>query len=232
MRVSEERTTGAGGAGPAGAGGAGAARGRAGFGSALRRAQGRPAGTTEAAGPPGAERGTTGVAEGVAGRCAAGRRAPLAPREVARRRTGGAERGGGSGAGPGGGPTAAGPGPGAVAAGSAPPPAAPAVASAGPDGLAEAGRVALASAVRSVPPIIEAFRRGGREALSLDLGAALGIELRRVPGGVALVLAASPGLAPAARSELPHLVRSLSARGVAVAHAEVRERAGAGGSRR
>ncbi len=106
------------------------------------------------------------------------------------------------------------------------------MASAWPGGLAEAGRVALACAVRSVPPIIEAFRLGGREALSLDLGAALGIELRRVPGGVALVLAASPNLAPAARSELPHLVRSLAARGVAVAHAEVRERAGAGGSRR
>lgn len=99
-------------------------------------------------------------------------------------------------------------------------------------GPSEAGRVALASAVRAVVPAVEAFRLGGREALALDLGAALGIELARVPGGVALVLSAAPGLAPAARSELPHLLRSLAARGVTVARAEVRERGGAGGSRR
>jgi hypothetical protein len=79
----------------------------------------------------------------------------------------------------------------------------------------------LAAAVRAVPPAVVAFRLGGREAVALDFGAALGLVLRREPGGVALTLAVVPGLAAAARAELPGLLRALAGRGVAVVRAEV-----------
>jgi len=87
-------------------------------------------------------------------------------------------------------------------------------------------------AVRAVVPAVEAFRLGGREALSLDFGRALGVELRQRPGGVELSLTAAAALAPAARAELPGLLRALAARGVPVLRAEVRERSEPGGLRR
>jgi hypothetical protein len=87
-----------------------------------------------------------------------------------------------------------------------------------------AGAVTLALAVRAVVPAVEAFRLGGREALTLDFGRALGVEVRAVPGGVTVTLATPPGLLPAARTELPGLLRALAARGVNVLHADVRER--------
>jgi hypothetical protein len=93
------------------------------------------------------------------------------------------------------------------------------------------GAVTLALAVRAVVPAVEAFRLGGREALTLDFGRALGVEVRAMPGGVTVTLAAAPGLLPAARAELPGLVRALAARGVNVLHADVRERGGQGRGR-
>lgn len=87
----------------------------------------------------------------------------------------------------------------------------------------------LAAAVRGVVPAVEALLRSGREAVSLDLGRALGVEVRAEPGGVALTLAAAPGLSAAARAELPALTRVLAARGIAVVRAEVRPRHAGGG---
>lgn len=100
------------------------------------------------------------------------------------------------------------------------------------EGPVEAARASLALAVRAVVPAVEVFRQSGRAALALDLGPALGVELRRADGGVEVALSVTPALAPAARAELPHLLRTLAARGVAVVGAEVRERRGASGSRR
>jgi hypothetical protein len=76
---------------------------------------------------------------------------------------------------------------------------------------------------------VETFRQDGRLALSLDLGQALGVELRRAGDGVELTLAAAPSLAPAVRAALPRLLRALDARGVVVRKAEVRQRSAAGG---
>jgi hypothetical protein len=83
-----------------------------------------------------------------------------------------------------------------------------------------------------VVPAVEAFRLAGRDALALDFGPALGVELRRGPEGIEVRLHASPGLAPAARAELPGLVRTLVARGVPVARAEVRSRRSGAGPHR
>ena len=96
----------------------------------------------------------------------------------------------------------------------------------------EPARAVLALEVRAVVPVVEAFRLGGREALALDFGRALGVELRHRPGGVELSLTAAPALAPAARAELPGLLRALAARGVPVLRAEVRDRGEPGGVRR
>jgi len=104
---------------------------------------------------------------------------------------------------------------------------------AGPSPAApDPGRVTLAMAVRAIVPAVEAFRLGGREALALDFGRALGVELKRAPGGVEVALAAAPALASAARAELPGLLRALAARGVPVVRAEVRERGAPAGQRR
>jgi hypothetical protein len=84
----------------------------------------------------------------------------------------------------------------------------------------------LAAAVRALPPAVEAFRRTGQASLTLDFGSALGVELRAAPGGVTLTLTAAPGLGPAARAELPGLLRTLAARGVQVVRAEARSRSG------
>ncbi len=92
---------------------------------------------------------------------------------------------------------------------------------------AEAGRARLAAAVRALPPAVEVFRAAGREVLSLDFGRTLKVELRQREGGVELALAAAAALAPAARAELPGLLRALVARGVPVVKAEVRQRGGA-----
>jgi hypothetical protein len=70
--------------------------------------------------------------------------------------------------------------------------------------------------------VVEAFRAAGRAALAIDFGGGLGVELRQVPGGVELCLAAPPPLRPAARLELAGLCRALVSRGVGVAGAAVR----------
>lgn len=115
-----------------------------------------------------------------------------------------------------------------AAAGRAPSPSAPP----GAQPIVEPARATLALAVRAVVPAVEALRLGGREALSLDFGRALGVELRQRPGGVELSLSTSAALAPAARAELPGLLRALAGRGVPVVRAEVRSRGEPGGGRR
>ncbi len=86
----------------------------------------------------------------------------------------------------------------------------------------EPGRLALAQAVRALPPVIEAFDASARPSLAIDFGGALGVELSQAPGGVEVSLLVSAALRPAARVELAGLCRALAARGVAVVCAEVR----------
>jgi hypothetical protein len=86
----------------------------------------------------------------------------------------------------------------------------------------EAGRAALAQAVRALPPVIEAFHASNQAAISIDFGGAVGVELRQAPGGVEVRLSASAALRPAARAELAGLCQALAARGVSVVSAEVR----------
>jgi hypothetical protein len=81
--------------------------------------------------------------------------------------------------------------------------------------------------VRAAVPVVEAFRQGGREALSVRLGGDVGVVLVQGPGGIELALDVAPALARAARAELPGLARALDARGVRLARAEVRVRFGA-----
>jgi hypothetical protein len=87
---------------------------------------------------------------------------------------------------------------------------------------AEPGHAALVEAVRALPPVIETFGRSGREVLVLKLGGAIGVELRRAPGGVEVGLSVPAALRPAARAELLAICSALAARGVTVASAEVR----------
>lgn len=87
---------------------------------------------------------------------------------------------------------------------------------------AELGRAALVEAVRALPPVLEAFGAAGREVLSIDFGGALGVELRRAPGGVEVQLSVPAALRPAAGLELAGLCRELASRGVTVVSAEVR----------
>lgn len=120
----------------------------------------------------------------------------------------------------------------AGAPGGLPGPAAPALLQGGPaPGPPPPLAATLAQALRSVPPAVEALRRGDREVLALDFGRALGVEVREAPGGVVLTLAAAPGLLSAARAALPGLARALAARGVAVVRAEVRARPDGGRGR-
>lgn len=179
--------------------------GRQGFGAALRRAS--QGGKAREVGRAEARRSTSAERRGAPARR---RSAPLDPGPAGRSPLAGGEAAGA--------PVAAG--------------AAAIVAGREAGGPVEAARAWLALAVRGVVPAVEIFRQSGRAALTLDLGPALGVELRRVDGGVALALSVTPALAPAARAELPHLLRTLAARGVAVVGAEVRERRGAAGSRR
>jgi len=83
---------------------------------------------------------------------------------------------------------------------------------------------ALARAIAQVTPAVEAFWREGRQAVVLDFGRALGVELRCEAGAVVVALSVPPDLAGAARAEVPGLVAAVAARGVMVARAEVRRR--------
>lgn len=80
----------------------------------------------------------------------------------------------------------------------------------------------LRAIVRTLPVAIEAARVREGEPLSLSLGRALSVELRRGAGGLEVVLRPDPTLQRAAAAELPGLLASLRARGIAVARAEVR----------
>lgn len=83
----------------------------------------------------------------------------------------------------------------------------------------------LRAIVRTLPVAIEAARVREGEPLSLSLGRALSVELRRGVGGLEVVLRPDPTLQRAAAAELPGLLASLRARGIAVARAEVRAQA-------
>ena len=102
----------------------------------------------------------------------------------------------------------------------------------GPPRPVEPGHAALVEAVRALPPVIETFGRSGRELLVLKLGGAIGVELRRAPGGVEVGLSVPAALRSAARTELLALCSALAARGVTVASAEVRGGANDRGRRR
>lgn len=88
----------------------------------------------------------------------------------------------------------------------------------------------LREAARAIPAAIWAGRLEGGEALELAFGPELAVLLRKVPGGVELILRAGPSLLRAARVDLPPLLAALRERGVTVARAEVRpgSHAGAG----
>jgi hypothetical protein len=97
--------------------------------------------------------------------------------------------------------------------------------------LALAGPVATAelrAVLRALPAAIDASRVRVGGPLSLSLGRALDVDLRAARAGVEVVLRPEPRLARAAEAELPALVASLRARGIAVAKAEVRVRGGDG----
>jgi hypothetical protein len=93
-----------------------------------------------------------------------------------------------------------------------PPPASPR-----PEGTSE-----LRAVVRALPVAIEAARVREGAPLSLSLGRALSVDLRRGAGGLEVVLRPVATLQRAAAAELPGLVESLRARGITVARAEVR----------
>ncbi len=97
-----------------------------------------------------------------------------------------------------------------------------AIAPSEPSGAAE-----LRAVLRALPVAIDVSRVREGAPLSLALGRALEVDLRAAPAGVEVVLRPDPRLARAAEAELPALVASLRARGIAVARAEVRARGGA-----
>ncbi len=84
------------------------------------------------------------------------------------------------------------------------------------------GAPELRAIVRMLPVAVEAARVRDGEPLSLALGRALSVELRRGAAGLELVLRPDATLQRAAAAELPGLLESLRARGIAVARAEVR----------
>jgi hypothetical protein len=84
------------------------------------------------------------------------------------------------------------------------------------------GASELRAIVRTLPVAIEAARVREGEPLSLALGRALSVDLRRGATGLEIVLRPDAALQRAAAAELPVLLESLRARGIAVARAEVR----------
>jgi hypothetical protein len=86
----------------------------------------------------------------------------------------------------------------------------------------------LRAVLRALPVTIDASRVREGAPLSLSLGRALDVELRAGQGGVEVVLRPEPRLARVAEAELPGLVASLRARGIAVARAAVHARVGDG----
>jgi hypothetical protein len=80
----------------------------------------------------------------------------------------------------------------------------------------------LRAIVRTLPVAIEAARVREGAPLSLSLGRALSVDLRRGAGGLEIVLRPDATLQRAAAAELPGLIESLRARGITVVRAEVR----------
>jgi hypothetical protein len=87
------------------------------------------------------------------------------------------------------------------------------------------GTSELRAVIRTLPVAIEAARVREGEPLSLSLGRALSVDLRRGAEGLEVVLRPHATLQRAAAAELPGLLESLRARGIAVARAEVRSQA-------
>jgi hypothetical protein len=84
----------------------------------------------------------------------------------------------------------------------------------------------LAAVARAVPIAISTGRLHDGAPLTLSFGRSLAVDLRSGAAGVELVLVPDARLARAAEAELPRIVSALRLRGVAVARAEVRPRAG------
>jgi hypothetical protein len=84
----------------------------------------------------------------------------------------------------------------------------------------------LAAVARAVPVAIAAGGLRDGAPLALSFGRSLDVELRTGVGGVELRLVPEARLARAAEAELPRVVAALRQRGIAVARAEVRPRAG------
>jgi hypothetical protein len=80
----------------------------------------------------------------------------------------------------------------------------------------------LRALVRTLPVVIEAARVREGAPLSLALGRALSVDLRRGADGLEVVLRPDAALGRAADAELPALIAALRERGIAVARAEVR----------
>jgi len=97
-----------------------------------------------------------------------------------------------------------------------------------PPALAEASVPELRAALRTLPVTIDAARLRDGASLSLDLGQALSVEIRRRPAGLELLLRPEGSLSRATAAELPALVRALRARGLTVSRAEVRARSDGG----
>jgi hypothetical protein len=85
---------------------------------------------------------------------------------------------------------------------------------------------ALAALARTLPVALAATCARQGAPLALSFGAALDVELRVGTTGVELVLRPEPRLARIVEAELPGLLAAMRARGVDVARAEVRPRAG------
>jgi hypothetical protein len=79
----------------------------------------------------------------------------------------------------------------------------------------------LRALVRTLPVAVEAARVRQGEPLSLSLGPALRVDLRRGAEGLEVVLRPDAALRRAAAAELPALVAALRERGFSVARAEV-----------
>lgn len=90
----------------------------------------------------------------------------------------------------------------------------------------------LAALARALPVAVDAARLRDGATLALSFGRSLEVELRSSPAGLEVVLRPESRLLRAAEAELPRLVAALRVRGVVVARADVRARAGGGGRAR
>ena len=88
-----------------------------------------------------------------------------------------------------------------------------------------AGAPLLARAVERIALLVNA---GAAPSVTVELGRSLDVRIDQVRAGVEVTIRAVHGLSPLAEAELPRLVAALRARGIRVARAGVRARAGRG----